>query len=84
MNTEKKILISDICSALQAIEHYPNPERAFRIGWEGWRSCCLRHGKHGTTFFADKWREGWLSRTDAEDLCNYLIKGWKPAFLRKT
>ena len=81
MNTENKILISDICSALQAIEHYPNPERAFRIGWEGWRSYCLRHGKHSKTFFTFKWNDGWLSKEDALDFCNYLIEGWKPVFV---
>ena len=81
MNTENKILISDICSALQAIEHYPNPERAFRIGWEGWRSYCLRHGKHNLAFFSVKWNDGWLTRADAQDLCNYLRAGWIPDFL---
>lgn len=81
MKEENKILIRDIQEALQEMEQYPNPARAFRIGWDGWRTQCLRHGRHSTTFFAQKWKEGWLSRDDAAELCEYLKKGWNPGFL---
>lgn len=84
MKDGNKVMIQEIMDALQKEEGYPKPERAFRIGWDGWRMWCLRHGMRGTTFFAKRWQEGWLMRADAEELCNYLKKGWNPGFLRQT
>ena len=84
MKEGKKIMLTEIMEALQQEEQYARPEVAFRIGWEGWRAWSLRHRLHGTTFFATRWREGWLMRADAEVLCNYLKTGWKPGFLRQT
>ena len=81
MKEDNKILIDDIRNALQEIEHYDNPEQAFKIGWEGWRASCLRHGKHNKAFFSVKWSDGWLSRADAIEFSDYLKKGWIPAFV---
>ena len=75
-----KIFLSDIRDALQQLSHYDNPEQAFKIGWDGWRAYCLRHGKHNKAFFSVKWRDGWLAKEDAIDFCDYLHTGWIPVF----
>ena len=81
MKEGKKIMLTEIMEALQQEEQYARPEVAFRIGWEGWRDNCLRHGKRTPAFFSVKWNDGWLTRADAQDLCNYLRTGWNPDFL---
>jgi len=81
MKTVNKIAIADIKNALQAIEHYDKPDHKFKELWDSWRHWCICHQIHTPQFFRVKWKDGWLKKKEAAELCNYLIKDWHPKCL---
>ena len=81
MRAVNKVAIADIKKALQAIEYYDKPDHTFKELWDSWRYWCIRHRIHNTQFFRVKWKDGWLKKNEAAELCDYLIKDWHPKIL---
>ena len=81
MKTDNKIAIATIRDALQEIEHYDDPYGKFKEAWEYWRDWCIRHHIHTPQYFRVKWKDGWLKKQEAAELCDFLIHGWHPKCL---
>ena len=76
MNDEKKVTIEEIFKGLQLQMGDDYPFHKFQVGYGCWRQKGIRLRKHSAAFYTDAWRRGWMSKTDADDFCNYLITGW--------
>ena len=81
MKTDNKIAIAAIRDALQEIEHYDDPYGKFKEAWEYWRDWCIRHHIHTPQYFRVKWKDGWLKKQEAAELCDFLIHDWHPKCL---
>lgn len=77
MRNENKVELETIRSALQAQMHYKNPIHAFRVLFDGWRAEGMRQKHHSGAYYTRIWQRGWLSKKEAETLCDYIQKGWR-------
>ena len=57
MRNETKVSLAGICNVLQNAKKYDDPDRAFKVLWDGWRAQGLRHKmlKEGMYLIAHAW-----------------------------
>lgn len=74
MSNETKVSLAGICNVLQNAKKYEDPDRAFKVLWDGWRAQGLRHKTHSAPFYTKAWKRGWLFLKDANDFLRYIGK----------
>ena len=78
MSNETKVSLAGICNVLQNAKKYEDPDRAFKVLWDGWRAQGLRHKTHSAPFYTKAWKRGWLFLKDAND----FLREWERKFGR--
>ena len=78
MRAENKVTIEDIRARIYQRMQYDNKKDYFDILWSGWRQTGIRNHIHSAAFYTCALARGWLSINDANDLCCYAVKDWRP------
>ena len=73
MKEENVVYIVDIRDELKQMYGKPKlGDREFEIGYEGWRTWCIKHQFATSNMFNKAEKRQWLSKFAAQSLCLYL------------
>ena len=82
MSNETKVSLAGICNVLQNAKKYEDPDRAFKVLWDGWRAQGLRHKTHSAPFYTKAWKRGWLFlKRHKTHSAPFYTKAWKRGWL---